>query len=123
MLHNLRISIHYPIAISLLAALYLFLFNEPVMHPPVYYMGDGLVVLSETPEIEAGTRLVSPYCRAFEAGKFLCSIRSNSAVLDIVLPGKTINAAEFLRLFHIPVLLSFLLLFSPRGFSTTVATF
>jgi protein phosphatase len=116
MLHNLRISIHYPIAISLLAALYLFLFNEPVMHPPVYYMGDGLVVLSETPEIEAGTRLVSPYCRAFEAGKFLCSIRSNSVVLDIVLPGKTINAAEFLRLFHIPVLLSFLLLFFAAWF-------
>jgi protein phosphatase len=116
MFYNLRISIHYPLAISLLAALYLFLFYEPVVHPPVYYVGDGLVILSETPEIATGEKLVPPYCQPITQGRFLCSVSRGGIVLDIALPARTITAGEFLRLFAVPVILSFLLLFFAAWF-------
>ncbi len=119
MLYHLRISIYYAVAISLLAGLYFFLFSKPVLHPPVYYLADGLVVYSEAPQIPAGSRLAAPYCSLADSETFICSLRDGNSVRDIILPGTTFNFAELLRLFSAPVLGSFLVLFFAVWFLDT----
>lgn len=110
MLHNLHLSIYYPVAIVLLMVTYLMLFSEKVHRPPVFYLSNGLVLYSDVDSIPVGSKLNKPYCPASLANpkQATCSLANHQQVEVETIE---FGANQIIHTFYIAILISFLFCF------------